>query len=110
MRQRFWVERDIRANGIRLTIAHEQADGARAFVTGMTFQDERTMNDSATTPGQLIAFESAVELMNELWNAGIRPSDVGSPGERRALLDRIKAHEDEINFLRAIVHHNLGMT
>lgn len=109
MRHRFWVERDIRANGIKLTIAQEDVSGIRRFWTGITCTPEREMEDSAL-PSQLFNWESATELMNELWNAGIRPSEVGTPGERKALLDRIKAQDEEINFLRAVVHHNLGMT
>lgn len=109
MRHRFWVERDILANGIKLTIAQEETSGARQFWTEVTCKPEREM-EGCVVPSQLFNWESATELMNELWNAGIRPSDVGSPGERKALLDRIKAHEEEINFLRAVVHHNLGMT
>lgn len=109
MRHRFWVERDIRAHGIKLTIAQEETSGVRKFWTEVTCKSERDMEDSVV-PSQLFDWESATELMNELWNAGIRPSEVGTPGEKKALQDRIKAQDDEINFLRAIVHHNLGMT
>lgn len=44
--------------------------------------------DTLGDPFLSISYEAAEALMNELWSCGIRPTDVGSPGE----LGATKAH------------------
>lgn len=67
--------------------------------------------DAATRePTISLPYEVATKLMDELWRAGVRPSDdISSAGEKTALQNHIKALEARVAFVESIVKHQLGM-
>lgn len=87
---------------LRITIAGRRADGRIVKMNTPEFtlydEDARTYYDAGADKHALsIAPETAQELMNELWNAGIRPTEGhGSTGQ-------LAATERHLEDLRALV-------
>ena len=64
-------------------LADEDAPSKRLTVDGFSVRE--TEPGEITDPAFVLTEIEAQELMNSLWNAGVRPGDVGGPGELSAL-------------------------
>lgn len=63
--------------------------GSRSIATNVTFET-LTEGESHREPMLKMGPEEAQMLIDALWEAGVRPTNVGTAGERGALQDHIK--------------------
>lgn len=106
-RLRIYADRDIRRNGIGLLVVQETEDGKLRYISDVTMSDD--VPDKGTE-GLFLDYPEAQNLMNELWNARVRPSeDVFTPAESQAMKKTINVLEAEVTFLRSLVRHHLGI-
>jgi hypothetical protein len=76
------VERELYRGGYALHLAEEQ--GSRVNVYGPVTVVSTDRNAAMAEPMLRLSEEDAAQLMDALWRAGVRPSDVGSPGQLAA--------------------------
>lgn len=79
----FDASRDIRfGGGIQLRVAEERPDGKLAVWTAITVE----VRDGGDYVPPLVQLKeaNAQALIDELWRAGLRPSDIGSAGHLAA--------------------------
>ncbi len=96
-----WVTIEPQALGYRVDIVVDGPDG-RWVAQPLVFE---TIDEGAaiTNPTMTVTHDFCQRLMDQLWNAGIRPTDgVGSV----ATMNATTAHLDD---MRAIVAHKLGV-
>jgi hypothetical protein len=99
-RNEFFVERYPMSNDFALHIAVVR-DGNRSIVNYMV---EQSVEPNLQL-GPAMTFNAAEgqALMDELWNAGIRPSEQGSPGQ-------LKATERHLEDMRALTFKLIDRT
>ena len=86
-----WVYRDIRRKGVDITLMERGEDKPFAGrLVMMKLEDNQIIE-----PTVHLSFEEATVLMEELWNAGIRPSGVGTTGE----LASVRYHLEDMRTL-----------
>lgn len=89
------ASKDIRTRKIQIAVFdREPKDGITLVAESVVFSpvDEDMALDEPTLS---LDYEDAVRLMDELWNCGIRPTEVGSPGELAA----VKYHLEDMRRL-----------
>lgn len=95
-----WIDRDIGTNGgVRLALAVKAID--RTKLPGFRYE---VMTDATFSPLEEGSYygshtmhmsrADATELMDGLWQAGVRPSDVGTPGHLAATQAHLKQVSD----------------
>lgn len=89
----FWVNKDIRVRGYRVTIFSNDLNskGVARPLTFVKVDEDTIIREDTLT----LHFEEASALMDELWKAGVRPTDVGTPGE----LGAVKYHLEDMRKL-----------
>lgn len=94
----FHVERRFERLGIALFIGQKSADGERvAFMKTATFQEQ----DRSVMPDADPLFVDQIDaqnLMDQLWNAGIRPTDSRDKSDVINAKDKHIEHMREVNF------------
>lgn len=104
---RVYAERDIRRNGVGLLVVQEKPDGRLEYISSVSMSDQ--IPDKGTD-GLFLSYSEAQSLMNELWNASIRPSEsVFTSAEAQAMKKTIEVLSEEVAFLRTLVRHHLGI-
>jgi len=91
-----WKSIDIYAFG------YDRSDRAGMWVPQPIVYERHTVDGLMRDPLLRLSQEQAAALMDDLWNAGVRPSDQGTPGQLAAM----QAH---IGDLRAIAFKALGV-
>ena len=81
---RFFVERRIHQAALALYGARQRHDGRVDVMRSITVETSEP-GSVMGEPLMLLASEEAQSLMDELWNAGVRPGDVGSAGQLAAV-------------------------
>lgn len=88
----FYVERNLMKHGIAIYARKPSTNGGVFYAAPLTFN--KVEEGDEVSELMLVDKESATQLMNELWNAGIRPNDIGSPGELAAIKAHLKDMRD----------------
>lgn len=93
-RWKFSAQREIWSNDIALRIGVKQHDGQ--FSVAKPLVMERIELGAFAEPCMRIPFDHAQELIDELWQAGLRPSQsLGSVGQ----IDAVKYHLEDMRRL-----------
>lgn len=79
----FCAVKDIRRRTVDLTIWEERGQSSVAEPLVFHVVDETLVG--VIPPSITLSIEDAIQLMTELWNAGVRPAGVGTVGEIAAL-------------------------
>jgi hypothetical protein len=90
----FWINKDIRRRVFDLTLFSHTPDGVVAVVKPVVAEVIDPI-ETITRPTVSLSFDEATALITELWDAGVRPGNVGQVGE----LVATKAHLEDMRFL-----------
>lgn len=92
-----YVERNIRRNCLQLFGIVGERGEYISRISSLNCVKEYADEAGSVGDGSFLqlSIEEATVLMNELWNAGVRPRDVGSPGE----LSAVKFHLEDMRKL-----------
>ena len=71
-------------NAIELWVTDKRPDGGRGLATSLVFELVEP-NTHYGEPTLRLDHDEARGLMDELWRAGVRPTEVGSPGQLAAI-------------------------
>jgi len=90
----FWANKDIMHKAFRVYGHIKGTNGSKdGVVQPFTVVVPEDGTEGMEIPPMMeLTYESATSLMNELWNSGVRPTDVGSPGE----LSATKSHLEDM--------------
>lgn len=104
-----FANRDIRCRRIQI-YAEMRTPGAPSKWAELSEFRERRDDEYEAPVALSLTYEDATKLMDELWNARVRPSDqFSTDNERKAMEVTIAALKSEVEFLRTIVRHHLGI-
>lgn len=85
---KFYIRRHVYGYGYEIYLAEYSGTTVRAIATGVTMEELDPEGPAVLIerpPIIVLDNREATQLMDELWNAGVRPGDIGSVGERTAL-------------------------
>lgn len=105
-----YANKDIRTRTVDLCFTRGEGTGSEGYAKPMEFVEPSETLD--VYPGVTVSlpFDDASQLMDQLWFAGVRPSDdIGSTGQLSALKDVVKAKDEHIADLRRLLNHHLGI-
>lgn len=89
----FWVQKNLYKNGLEVGITCQDNVGKDRWVASPLCMTQITpeMEGSIMYPAMVLTKEAAQNLMDELWNSGVRPSNgAGSVGELAATQAHLK--------------------
>lgn len=105
-----YADRDIRTRCINLHFIRGAGTPEEAIGKPVEFLPLEKADDSPYSGAVAIPFEDATLLMNQLWGAGVRPTDdIGSTGQLSAMKDHIASLEKHLADLRKYLDHNMGI-
>lgn len=78
-----WAVKDLRRRSVDISFVKVVGKSMISIAQPLVFKNED--DNTAIEPSVTLSLEDAVSLMTELWNAGIRPAEVGTTGELAAL-------------------------
>lgn len=104
------VEKDIRRRCIAIAAVYRQ-DGIVSALQPVSAEDfEKDYPRDDVAPFVRLPYEAAQELMDELWQCGIRPTDRdANQAEVVAVKNHISSLGEEVEFLRRVITHQLGI-
>lgn len=112
-----YANKDIRKRTIDLCFTRGEGTASESFAKPMEFVEPPEKFEETAGHTVSLPFEDASQLMNELWAAGIRPTeDMGSTGQLSAMKEVVAAKnahvtslEAEVDYLRRLLNHQLGI-
>lgn len=82
-----WAERRIKKAVIDVWFYRNSSDHVETLqVTTVKVENEGVIHDCSLS----LKYEECQKLMDALWNSGVRPTEVGSPGQLAALSAHLK--------------------
>jgi hypothetical protein len=91
---KFGVQRDIWSDNVIVRIGYPSENGM--FYVARPIEMEQIELGSLTSPCLSMSIEEAQHFMDEMWNAGVRPSQsIGTAGQ----IDAVKYHLEDMRRL-----------
>jgi hypothetical protein len=102
---------DIRRRSVDVTLLYESVNGTQSFVQTPLVRTVQPTEHEVVAPTFALTPDDATRLMDALWSAHVRPTSMpqSTAGEIEALKYTNATLTSEVDFLRTLVKHHLGI-